>query len=110
VGDRTRTTTAPATLRIVIPLTLRKRNGRPRILPPADLQAWGSERPEPHVLRVIARAWVWRRRLEAGIASTIGDIAAAEKLSDRFVSHATRLAYLASVSLRGWSRNASRRR
>jgi hypothetical protein len=48
--------------------------------------------------------------LEAGIVCTIWDIAAAEKLSDRFVSHATRLAYLARVSLRGWSRNASRRR
>ena len=88
-------TTAPATLRIVIPLAIRKRNGRPRILPPADLQAAEPARQQPHVLRAIARAWGWRRQLEAVTASTILDIAAAEKVSDRFVSHRMRLAYLA---------------
>lgn len=88
-------TAAPATLRVVIPLAIRKRNGRPRILPPADLQAAEPAPQEPHVLRAIARAWGWRRQLETGTASTIQDIAAAEKLSDRFVSHRMRLAYLA---------------
>jgi len=88
-------TTAPGTLRVVIPLTLRQRNGRPRILPPTDLQAAEPASQEPHVLRAIARAWGWRRQLEAGTASTILDIAAAEKVSDRFVSHRMRLAYLA---------------
>lgn len=87
-------TIAPTTLRVVIPLTLRQRNGRPRILPPPDLQAKEPARQEPHVLRAIARAWGWRRQLEAGTASTIADIAAIEKVSDRFVSHRLRLAYL----------------
>ncbi len=88
-------TPAPGTLRVFIPLTMRKRNGRPKILPPADLQAAEPARQEPHVLRAIARAWGWRRQLEAGTVSTIQDIAAAEKVSDRFVSHRLRLAYLA---------------
>jgi hypothetical protein len=49
---------------------------------------------DPHVLRAIARAWNWRRQLEAGAASNIQDIAATEKVSDRFVSRIMRLAYL----------------
>ena len=46
------------------------------------------------MLRAIARAWSWRRKLETGAASTIQDIAAAEKVSDRFVGRMIRLAYL----------------
>ena len=82
------------TIRIVIPLTIRKRNGRPRILPPDDVDLRESRGQEPHVLRAIARAWNWRRQLESGAASTIQDIAAAEKVSDRFISRMLRLAYL----------------
>ena len=44
--------------------------------------------------RWTGRAWSWRRQLETGAASTIQDIAAAEKVSDRFVSRMKRLAYL----------------
>ena len=54
-----------------------------------------SKVQDPHVLRAIARAWSWRRKLEAGTVSTIQDIATAEKISDRFVSRMMRLAYLA---------------
>ena len=82
------------TTRVVIPLTIRKRNGRPKILPPDDVDARNGWAQDPHVLRAIARAWGWRRQLETGAASTIQDIAAAEKVSDRFVSRMMRLAYL----------------
>ncbi|ABA05210.1 putative phage-related protein [Nitrobacter winogradskyi Nb-255] len=82
------------TIRVVIPLTIRKRNGRPKILPPDDVTARDGRSQDPHVLRAIARAWSWRRQLESGAASTIQDIAAAEKISDRFISRMMRLAYL----------------
>ena len=82
------------TIRVVIPLTIRKRNGRPKILPPDDVIAREGRNQDPHVLRAIARAWSWRRKLETGAASTIQDIAAAEKVSDRFVGRMIRLAYL----------------
>ena len=82
------------TIRVVIPLTIRKRNGRPKILPPDDMDQRDGRAQDPHVLRAIARAWSWRRQLETGAASTIQDIAAAEKVSDRFVSRMMRLAYL----------------
>jgi hypothetical protein len=36
----------------------------------------------------------WRRQLESGAAATIQDIAAVEKVSDRYVGRMMRLAYL----------------
>ena len=83
------------TIRVVIPLTVRRKNGRPKILPPADHVPSEAQVQDAHVLRAIARAWNWRRKLERGEASTIVDIANAEKVTDRFVSRMMRLAYLA---------------
>ena len=88
----------PATIRIVIPLTIRKRNGRPKILPPAD-RAPDMGGVDPHVLKAIARAWRWRRQLESGAASTIQDIAAAEKVTHPYAGRILRLAYLAPAVL-----------
>lgn len=87
-------TASSETIRVVIPLTIRKRNGRPKILPPDDVTVRQDRSQDPHVLRAIARAWSWRRQLETGAASTIQDIATTEKVSDRFVSRMMRLAYL----------------
>ena len=87
-------TNSSETIRVVIPLTIRKRNGRPKILPPDDMDQRNGRAQDPHVLRAIARAWNWRRQLETGTASTIQDIAATEKVSDRFVSRLMRLTYL----------------
>jgi hypothetical protein len=87
-------THASNTIRVVIPLTIRRRNGRPKILPPEDAGMAENRTQEPHVLRAIARAWNWRRQIESGAASTIQDIAVAEKVTDRFVSRMMRLAYL----------------
>jgi hypothetical protein len=92
-------TSSPNTIRVVIPLTIRKRNGRPKILPPDDYRPSQDHTQDPHVLRAIGRAWGWRRRMESGGASTIQDIAAAESLSPRFVSRTMRLAYLSPAVL-----------
>lgn len=83
------------TIRVVIPLTFRRKNGRPKILPPADHRPTEARAQDAHVLRAIARAWNWRRRIERGEASTIADIATTEKVTDRFVSRMMRLAWLA---------------
>ena len=84
------------TIRVHIPLAVRKRGGRPRILPPKDIET--SEPPpgqDPRVLRAIGRAWAWRQRMERGEVTTIADLAAEEGLSDRYVSRLLRLAWLA---------------
>ena len=43
-------------IRVVIPLTLRKRNGRPKILPPADYRPSEDQIQDPHVLRRVGTA------------------------------------------------------
>jgi hypothetical protein len=85
---------------VFIPLAVRKRNGRPKIVPPAQMAAADDgDKVDPHVLRAIARAWSWRRKLESGEAATILDIAQAEDVTDRFVSRMIRLAYLSPATL-----------
>ena len=82
------------TIRVVIPLTIRKRNGRPRILPPENAEGMDCRTQDPHVLRAIGRAWAWRRKIDTGEFNTAQDLAVAEGISDRFVSRMMRLSYL----------------
>ena len=89
---------APTTMRVFIPLTIRKRNGRPKIVPPADVVP-DTSGVDPHVLKAIAKAWTWRRKLESGQVATIQDIAEVEGVSDRYVGRMLRLAYLAPAVL-----------
>jgi hypothetical protein len=86
--------TTPSTIRVVIPLKVKRRNGRPRIVPPAELDAADEPISDPRTLRAIARAWDWRRRLERGEAATLSDIAQVEQVTLPFVSRYIRLAYL----------------
>lgn len=90
---------APASMTVFIPLATRKRNGRPKIVPPPEMVSASDRGVDPHVLRGIARAWSWRRKLESGEASTLLDIAQAEDVTDRYVSRMIRLAYLAPAIL-----------
>lgn len=83
------------TIRVVIPLTMRRKNGRPKILPPADHVPTEARMQDAHVLRAIGRTWNWRRKLESGKVSTIADIARTEKITDQYVGRVLRLAYLA---------------
>ncbi len=87
-------TNEPATIRVFIPLIFRKRNGRPKILPPDNIERLAERRQDPHVLRAIGRAWGWRRRLERGEVSTLAEIAEREELHLSYVSRFIRLAYL----------------
>lgn len=85
---------APTTMRVFIPLTIRKRNGRPKILPPADM-APDTGGVDPHVLKAIAKAWSWRRKLETGSVATLTDIAQAEDITPPYAGRMLKLAYLA---------------
>jgi len=93
-------TQANDTIRVVIPLKLRKKNGRPRILPPPDYKPSEDRTQDPHILRAIGRAWAWRRRMEAGEFSTVEELAAALKLGDRHVNRLLRLTFLSPEVLK----------
>lgn len=91
---------APDTIQVFVPLKVRKKNGRPKILPPADYLPSEDQTQDPHILRAIGRAWGWRRRMEAGEFGTVRDLAIAVNLAERHVSRQLRLAYLAPDVLR----------
>ena len=89
---------APTTMRVFIPLTIRKRNGRPKIVPPADMVP-DTGGVDPHVLKAIAKAWSWRRKLESGVAATLADIATGEDVTPAYAGRMLKLAYLAPAVL-----------
>ena len=82
------------TIQVVIPLTIRKRNGRPKILPPDSVQELETRSQDPHILKALGRAWAWRRKIESGEVATAGELAKIEGVTERFVSRTLRLAYL----------------
>lgn len=93
---------SPTSITVFVPLEVRRRNGRPKIVLPDD----GSHGPDgatnqasATVVRAIARAWDWRQRLESGEVATLQDIADAEKVTLPFVSRRIRLAYLSPAIL-----------
>jgi hypothetical protein len=88
------------TVQIFVPLTIRRKNGRPKIMPPADYRPSEDQTQDPHILRAIGRAWGWRRRMDAGEFATIKDLADAVGLAERHVSRQLRLAYLAPEVLK----------
>ena len=87
--------TALDTIQVFVPLKVRKKNGRPKILPPTDYRPSEDQAQDPHILRAIGRAWGWRRRMDAGEFATIQELAEAVGLAERHVSRQLRLAYLA---------------
>jgi len=88
------------TIRVLIPLNVRKKNGRPKIMPPADYRPSEDQAQDPHILRAIGRAWGWRRRIDAGEFSTIQELAEAVGLAERHVSRQLLLAYIAPEVLK----------
>ncbi len=80
-------------LRVRIRLTLHNRGGRPRILPPKEMELGMDRGQDTRLLRAIGRAWDWRRRLERGDVTTIADLARAEGFSNRHVNRVIRLAW-----------------
>lgn len=86
-------------IRVVIPLTVRRRNGRPKILPPENEIDQQTRAQDPHILKALGRAWAWRRRIDSGEMSTAGEIAKIEGVTERFVSRTMRLAYLSPLVL-----------
>ena len=82
-------TNTPDTIRVFIPLTLRRRNGRPRILPPANVETAEPRTQDPHMLRAIACACSVRKTSSAASSSwtdmgfvpwnTVGSIASYQR-------------------------------
>lgn len=90
-----------STITVIVPFEIRRRNGRPKIVLPAHGREHdcAGDWARGTVIRAIARAWDWRRRLESGEVATLQDLAKAERVTLPFVSRVIRLAYLSPTIL-----------
>ena len=91
------TATAPM-LTVHIPLTVRRRGGRKVVIAPDGTEApvvGVATRIDSTLVKALARAFRWRRMLESGVVSTVGEIAAREKINKSYVSRILRLSLLA---------------
>ena len=84
---------ATQTLTVVIPLRVRPRGGRKAMVTHGVLAL--DRRQDITLIKAVARAFRWRRMLEAGRHATINELAAAEKINSSYVSRVLRLTLLA---------------
>lgn len=84
------------TITISIPIKMRKRGGRKLVLAP-DGATWAPGRAlvDSALVKALARAFRWRKLLEAGTYATIDEVAAAERINPSYVSRLLRLTLLA---------------
>jgi len=82
-------------LTIRVPLAVRKRGGRKLVLTPGGMAPRGASAADTTLVKALARAFRWRRMMEAGRYGTIDELAAAEKINSSYVSRLLRLTLLA---------------
>ena len=89
-------TGAAQMLTVRVPLAVRKqRGGRKLVLTPGGMANRGASAAHTTMVKALARAFRWRRRLEAGRYGTIDELVAAEKINSSYVSRLLRLPRLA---------------
>ena len=89
-------TGAAQMLTVRVPLAVRKqRGGRKLVLTPGGMMGRSPSGADSTLVKALARAFRWRRMMEAGRFSTIDEIAAAENINDSYVSRLLRLTLLA---------------
>ncbi|NGQ93410.1 hypothetical protein G5V65_21230 [Rhodobacter sp. HX-7-19] len=84
---------SPEIVTVHVPFRIAKRGGRKSILPPADAPA--PRHVDSTLVRALARAFRWRRMLDAGEFLTISELAAHEKVAPSYVTRILRLTALA---------------
>ena len=83
-------------LTVRVPLAVRKqRGGRKLMIAPSSPANRGAAASDTTLVKALARAFRWRRMIEAGRYGTINELAAAEKINSSYVSRLLRLTLLA---------------
>jgi len=88
---------------VVVPLSIRRRGGRKRIIGPdgqpvragGDAAGVAETRGDPALVKALARAFRWRRMLEEGRYGSIRELAAAEGVDRAYVGRLLNLTLLA---------------
>lgn len=89
----TRPTPVPETVNIHVPFRVVKRGGRKEMqLPPG---APTPKETDSTLVKALARAFRWKRMLEAGEFATINDLAVHESIAPSYLTRVLRLTLLA---------------
>jgi hypothetical protein len=89
----TRPTQIPDTITVHVPFRVVKRGGRKEMhLPEGAAQ---PRRTDSTLIKALARAYRWKRLLDAGSFATIEEIAAHERISASYLTRVMRLTLLA---------------
>ena len=86
-------------LTVFVPINFRTRGGRKLIIPPAGAPEPVYSPPQPKInpplVKALARAHRWKKQLDTKQYATIKEIAAAEKVAERYVGQLLKLTLLA---------------
>lgn len=87
-----KTRAIPDTVTVTVPFRVAKRGGRKEVqLPPGA----NTRSPDYTLIKAVARAYRWRKILEAGDMGTIAELAESEKVSPSYLTRVMRLTLLA---------------
>ena len=82
-------------LTVRVPLAVRKRGGRKLVVTPSASAHLVPAQADSTLVKALARAFRWRRMLEASRYGTILELAEGEKINSSYVSRVLRLTLLA---------------
>jgi hypothetical protein len=84
-------------LTVSLPLSVRYRGGRKRVVVPDGAPAWAqpSARVDSTLVKAIARAHRWNSMLESGVFSSVAELAVAERINASYLARVLRLTLLA---------------
>jgi hypothetical protein len=89
--------TAPTHITVRVPMKIRRQPGRKTVVTPVvdGLPRQTTTRADPTLLKALARAFWYQRMLDAGKYTTIGEMAAGEKLDRGYLGRLLQLTLLA---------------
>jgi hypothetical protein len=90
----TRAAPIPETVTVRVAFHVIKRGGRKQIVPPPDAPAT-RPRIDSALIKALARGFRWKRMLESGHFTTIGDLASKEGIAPSYMTRVMRLTLLA---------------
>ncbi len=87
--------TSRETLSVRVPFRIRKHGGQKLMVSPDGASAPARPRIDSTLVKALARAFRWKRMLESGEFSTIGELAKREAIAPSYLTRVLRLTLLA---------------
>jgi len=82
-------------IRLVVSLQLRRRGVEMKLVIPGEVHRTQPARPDPALIKAVARGHLWFEDLATGRAASLRDIAEREGITEGYVGRLIRLAFLA---------------